>query len=105
MLWSNDEPLTASEVQSQLSDSLAATTVITILNRLTEKGMVERRRHRGDRAYRYSPTHERAEHAADRMYAFLQTGADHRAVLARFLGRLSATDRRALAELLRRGAR
>jgi len=59
----------------------------------------------GERAYRYSATRERAEHAADRMYAFLETDADRRAVLARFVGRLSAADRRAILDLLRARSR
>lgn len=101
-LWAADAPLTAAEVQAHLDADLAATTIITILNRLVDKGMVERTRAAGSRAHRYAPTRERAEHAADRMYAFLETDADRRAVLARFVGRLSADDRRAVLDLLRR---
>jgi len=104
-LWAADAPLTAAEVKTHLDADLAPTTIITILNRLVEKGMVERTRVAGDRAHRYAATRERAEHAADRMYAFLETDADHRAVLARFVGRLSAEDRRAVLDLLRRRSR
>ena len=101
-LWASDHPLTAAEVQAQLGGELAATTVITILGRLVAKDMVVRSRADSERVFRYAPTHERAEHAAEQMFAFLGTGDDRRAVLARFLGRLSAADRRAIADLLRR---
>jgi predicted transcriptional regulator len=104
-LWAADAPMTAAEVQAQLAGDLAATTIITILNRLVDKEMVGRTRAVGDRAYRYSATRERAEHAADRMYAFLATDADRRAVLARFVGRLSKADRRAILDLLRARSR
>ncbi|MBW8825239.1 MAG: BlaI/MecI/CopY family transcriptional regulator [Acidobacteria bacterium] len=102
-LWAADRPLTAAEVQGQLAGELAATTVITILSRLMEKGQVERRRAAGERVYRYAVTRERAEHAAEQMHAFLGTGDQRRATLARFITRLSRADRRALADLLRRG--
>jgi predicted transcriptional regulator len=104
-LWAADGPLTAAEVQAHLDADLAVTTIITILSRLVDKEMVERTRAVGERAYRYAATRERAEHAADRMYAFLETDADHRAVLARFVGRLSTEDRRAVLDLLRRRSR
>jgi predicted transcriptional regulator len=100
-LWAADRSLTAAEVQSEVGSELAATTIITILNRLVDKEMVERSREPGERAYRYAATRERAEHAAEQMYAFLESDADHRAVLARFVGRLSAADRRAMLHLLR----
>jgi predicted transcriptional regulator len=104
-LWAADAPLTAAEVQAHLGAELAATTIITILSRLVDKGMVERTRAVDERAYRYAPTRERAEHAANQMYAFLETDADHLAVLARFVGRLSADDRRAILDLVRRRPR
>jgi predicted transcriptional regulator len=101
-LWAADQPMTAAEVQAELPGGLAATTVITILTRLMAKEHVERVRVSGERVYRYAASRERAEHAAEQMYAFLGAGEDRRAVLARFLGRLSAADRRAVADLLRR---
>jgi predicted transcriptional regulator len=104
-LWAAESPLTAAEVQADLGADLAATTVITILNRLVDKEMAERMRAEGERAYRYTPTRERAEHAAERMHEFLDADADRRAVLARFVGRLTAEDRRAVLDLLRRRSR
>jgi predicted transcriptional regulator len=97
--------MTATEVQAEIAGELAATTVITILTRLMAKEQVERVRAAGERVYRYAASRERAEHVAEQMYAFLGTGEDRRAVLARFLGRLSAADRLAVADLLRRRER
>jgi predicted transcriptional regulator len=104
-LWAAERPLTAAEVQAELAGGLASTTVITILTRLMAKDQVERVRAPGERMYRYAATRERAEHAAEQMSAFLGTGDERRAVLARFLGRLSAADRRAVADMLRRRSR
>jgi len=101
-LWSTDEPMTAAQVRGALGGDLAETTVMTILTRLMHKDLVVRSREPGDRVFRYAPTAGRAEHLAEQMHAFLAEGDDHRAVLARFLGGLSAADRKAAAELLRR---
>ncbi|MBV9099333.1 MAG: BlaI/MecI/CopY family transcriptional regulator [Frankiaceae bacterium] len=101
-LWSSEEPLTAAAVQTAVGGDLAGTTVMTILARLISKGMATRSREAGERVYRYSPTVGRADHLAAEMYAALSAGADHRAVLARFLGRLDDADRKTAADLLRR---
>jgi predicted transcriptional regulator len=104
-LWAAEHPLTAAEVQADLGDGLATTTVITILTRLMAKGQVARVRSAKERVYRYAATRERAEHVAEQMFAFLGTGEERRAVLARFVGRLSPADRRAIVDLLRRRER
>ena len=101
-LWASDGPATAAEVQAQLGGELATTTVLTILTRLIAKGQVERVRAPGERFYRYAVTRERAEHAAEQMHAFLGTGEERRATLARFVSRLSRAERRAMADLLQR---
>jgi predicted transcriptional regulator len=101
-LWAADGPATAAEVQAQVGGELATTTVLTILTRLMAKDQVERVREPGERVYRYAVTRERAEHAADQMHAFLGSGEERRATLARFVSRLSRAERRAMAELLQR---
>lgn len=100
-LWSAHSPMTAAEVQAEL-DSVVDTTVMTILARLIRKGLVVRSREDGARVYRYAPSVDRAEHAAEQMIAFLSPDEEHRAILARFLGRLGPSDRRTIADLLRR---
>ena len=102
-LWAADQPLTPAEVRDQLDEGLAYTTVMTILARLHEKGVVTRQR--TGRAFAYTPAIEQAELAAERMHALLDGGRDRDQVLARFVGSLSARDKRALTTALvrRRG--
>ncbi len=99
-LWAADRPLTAGEVADALHDELAYTTVQTILVRLHGKGAV--RRELTGRAHAYTPVLDDAGLAADRMRAMLDKGADHAAVLSRFLRVLSPEDEATLARLLRR---
>jgi predicted transcriptional regulator len=99
-LWAADGPLTPGEVLEQLGGGLAYTTVMTILTRLQDKGVVTRER--VGRAFAYQPAVEEAELAAARMHELLDNGRDRAAVLARFVGALSEADERTLASLVRR---
>jgi predicted transcriptional regulator len=98
-LWTAEKPLTPAEVQSELGDELAYTTVMTALMRLFEKGIVSRER--AGRAYAYIAVLDQPGIAAGRMRELLEDGADRGAVLARFVGSLSDDDARVLTELLR----
>ncbi|MGH3436371.1 MAG: BlaI/MecI/CopY family transcriptional regulator [Sciscionella sp.] len=92
-------PLTTGEVQCSLAGTLAYNTVHTILVRLYEKGLAERRIH--GRSHRYAPAKGLAELTADRMRRLL--GSDRtsrRAVLQQFVNGLDITDERTLRELL-----
>lgn len=100
LLWKADAPLTPAGVRERLDNGLAYTTVMTILSRLFDKGMI--RRERVGRAYAYTPAIEQAEMAASRMKSLLDTGVDREAVLARFVGSLDRSDERFLESLLRR---
>lgn len=97
-LWAHDEPLTPRQVQSELGDRLAYTTVMTALSRLHDKGAVTRRK--AGRAYAYTAVLDSPGIAAARMRELLDTSGDREAVLARFLGSLSDDDERTLMELL-----
>jgi predicted transcriptional regulator len=61
-LWRSDEPLSVRQLLGQLNgdreQQLAYTTVMTVMNRLTEKGAL--RRERRGRGYAYEPTAEDA---------------------------------------------
>lgn len=96
------EPMTAGEVRDGLGDGhggeLAYTTVLTILVRLREKGIVAREK-RG-RAYAYRPVSDEAGLAARRMSRVLDEEPDRDIVLARFVGDLSEDDERVLRSLL-----
>jgi predicted transcriptional regulator len=99
-LWAAKRPLTAGDVADALGGDLAYTTVQTILVRLHGKGAVHREL--TGRAHSYTPVLDDAGLAADRMRAMLDKGADHAAVLSRFLRVLSPEDEATLAQLLRR---
>ncbi|MEU6094971.1 BlaI/MecI/CopY family transcriptional regulator [Streptomyces sp. NPDC047079] len=97
-LWAADGPLTARQVREQLPGDLAYTTVLTILSRLYDKGMLVR--HREGRGYAYAPARDEASHTARRMRSLLEGGSDREAVLARFVSELSAQDEHVLHQLL-----
>ena len=100
VLWNLDGSLTPAEVNAELASKreLAYTTVMTILVRLFEKGVVTRE-HRG-RAWAYQPKLSREEHAAARMNALLRDGGDRSVSLARFVDQMSAKERAQLRRLL-----
>ncbi|OIJ65342.1 BlaI/MecI/CopY family transcriptional regulator [Streptomyces mangrovisoli] len=97
-LWAADGPLIAREVQGRLPGDLAYTTVLTILSRLLDKGMLVR--HREGRGYAYEPARDEASHTAQRMHSLLVGGSDREAVLARFVSELSEQDEQVLQQLL-----
>ncbi len=97
-LWASDEPMTPAMVQAALPRALAYTTVLTVLQRLHAKGVVERQRH--GRAYAYTPVVAAAQRAAEEMRAALDSGRDRAAVLQHFIAALSAEDESILQQLL-----
>jgi predicted transcriptional regulator len=97
VLRAHDEPVGAAQIQEEiLGDEPAYTTVLTALERLTEKGEVVRS---GDspRKQRFAATFTAAESASRTMVDALSQNEDRRAVLLKFVGDLSETD----ADLLR----
>lgn len=108
-LWAADEePLTVREVHGALAGSrdVAYTTVMTVLDRMSRKGLVEQQRE--GRAYRYRALSSRSEMTAELMRDTLGefAEADRHAALVAFVGDASEADREALraalAELDRR---
>jgi len=97
-LWSATRPLTPRDVLELLDRPLAYTTVMTILTRLWDKGLVSRAK--TGRAYAYEPTIDEAGFHADRMRAPLAEAGDARLALLRFVDRLSVKERRALEQAL-----
>ena len=91
-------PLNPAEVQQRLGSDLAYTTVVTILTRLTAKGLLERTK--AGRAYSYAPVSDIPGLAARRMHQVMDGEADRGAVLARFVDSLSDGDERLLRDLL-----
>lgn len=101
-VWDAPTPVSAYDVQEQLSDagrSLAVTTLLTVLSRLEKKGFVAS--DRTMRPYRYAPVASRADHVAELMHEVLGESRDRMAVLERFVGSVSAEDAATLRQLLR----
>lgn len=94
------DPMTPAQVRDQLGGDLAYTTVMTVLARLSDKGLVTRER--VGRAYEYTAVRDEAEVTARQMQRLLDAGDDRAAVLSRFVGVLSDDDERLLIDLLRR---
>jgi predicted transcriptional regulator len=99
-LWqgSADKPLTAAEVQQKVGDSLAYNTVQTILTRLHEKGLVQRRK--VGRSHAYWAVNDAATTAAAQMSAALAGRGDRQVVLQQFAASLSPHDAAVLRDLL-----
>lgn len=69
VLWNSERPMRPAEVQMRMADKLAYTTVMTMLQRLYKKGVLDRQK--DGNAYRYSPKQtkdEYAESALSKMY-------------------------------------
>jgi predicted transcriptional regulator len=90
--------LTPGEVGDRLDGDLSYSTVVTILGRLLSKRILTRSRH--GRAYAYRPVADMAGLAALRMHQVLSAVSDRDAVLARFVGDLSAADEALFRQLL-----
>lgn len=99
VLWGSEESLSPADVQAQLADDLAYTTVVTILTRLHDKGVATREKH--GRSFRYDTVDDEAGLAARKMTKVLDGEPDRDSVLARFVTRLSESDEAVLRELLR----
>ena len=90
VLWQAKRSLTPAEVRSELSGGLAYTTVMTVLVRLHEKGLL-RRDQRG-RAFAYSASLSESELTARRMAEALGGTSDRISALTGFVGGLSKRD-------------
>lgn len=106
-LWEADDGWrTVREVHDRLSAQrdIAYTTVMTVLDRMTRKELVERER--DGRAWRYRATQNRGEMTAEVMrnalgeFAEEANPRDRAAALVAFVGEASASDRKALRDAL-----
>jgi predicted transcriptional regulator len=94
-------PLSPGEVRERVTAGqqreLSYSTVVTIVSRLHDKGLLARQR--AGRGFTYTPVDE-ASLAASRMRQALSSGTDHDAVLSRFVSGLTGRDARLLRRLL-----
>ena len=97
-------PLSPGQVRERLAagqqGELSYSTVVTIMSRLHAKGLLARQR--ATRGFAYTPV-DAASVAAGQMSRALDTGADHGAVLSRFVSGLSGRDALLLRRLLAGG--
>lgn len=98
VLWHADGPLTPADARSAMGADLAYTTVMTVLVRLWEKGLVERTK-RG-RAYAYSAVVSESDLVANRMRDALAGSSDRTATMSRFVDGLDKREAAALRALL-----
>jgi predicted transcriptional regulator len=103
-LWLGDAPISAGELRDKLSATRrdgktpALTTVLTVLSRLEQKGMVGR--DRDARPHLYVATLTRAGHVADLMREVLESSSDRTEALAYFVGSVDESEAQVLRHLL-----
>ena len=99
-LWSATEPLAVRTVLELLQQerTIAYTTVMTVMERLFQKGLLTRVE--AGKAFLYSPARSRAEHTAALMADALTDSQDSAATLVRFVERVSAAEARQLLQAL-----
>lgn len=97
-LWQHPGPVAVAEVRDAVDDRLSYNAVHTILTRLCQKGLVERRR--AGRSHLYWAINDPATTAAAQMHAALTGHADRRAVLQHFAALLDPQDADALRDVL-----
>lgn len=85
-----DQPSTVHEVQRSVDSDLSYNAVHTILNRLVDKGLVDREP--AGRGHVYRPSRGAATVIAQHMEALLARGPSRTEVLHSFLGTLSDED-------------
>lgn len=97
-LWAADDALVPAEVQAAVGGDLAYTTVMTILVRLHDKGLIEREK--TGRAFAYRPVVAETDVVAEQVRRLLERGNDRAAVLQGLVEGLAPGDERLLRELL-----
>lgn len=91
-------PVTPAQVRDALGGDLAYTTVMTVMARLFDRGLLARKR--SGRAYAYTAIGDPAQITAHRMHRLLNVDEDRAGVLARFVDGLTRDDERLLRTLL-----
>lgn len=98
LLQTSRQAQTPGEVLRQLGDGLSYSTVVTVLSRMFDKGLLTRSKQ--GRAYAYAPVADAQGLTARRMRQVLESDPDREAVLSRFVEDLPARDERLLRQLL-----
>lgn len=100
-VWKQAKLVTVPDVHEHLlkSRKLAYTSTMTVMSRLFEKGLLNRREDR--RPYAYWAKVGRDDYSADLMMGVLAEVRDRRAALARFIDRIGSKDAEILKDLIR----
>lgn len=104
VIWAQHEPISVGDLTEKLSGNrpLAYTTVMTVTERLRNKGWLERVK--VSRSYRYSAARTEQDYTADLMDLVLDGSADRTTALLHFAGRLDPAEAAALRAALDRAA-
>lgn len=102
-LWAAKRALVPAEVQEAVGGELAYTTVMTILVRLHDKGVIDREK--VGRAYAYRPVVAEADVVAGQVRKLLERGHDRTAVLQGLLDGLGPGDEQLLRDMLPKATR
>jgi predicted transcriptional regulator len=88
VVWSADRAVTGREVVDELARSrpVVYTTVLTVMDRLVRKGILEK--YPNGKAHTYRAVQSRETYTAQRMASLLGSGGDPAAVLLRFVEQL-----------------
>jgi predicted transcriptional regulator len=105
VLWDTRDPVPVADVVAALSDThpVAYTTVMTVLERLREKGRVQRTK--VGRSFRYRASASAEDYVSGLLSEALDDASDRSAVLVRFAGTLSDEEARVLREALSEAGR
>jgi len=89
VMWSAKSPCVVREVRERLryGRPVAYTTVMTVMDILYRKGVLQRVKH--GRAWRYWPVEQREEHDARLMTEALRSGGDEAVTMRHFLERVN----------------
>lgn len=100
VIWQAGTPVTGHDISAQLPPGrdIAYTTVITVVDRLRDKGMLTR--FRDGRSFRYTATVSEEEYAARLMSQALDALDDRAKALLHFAGQLDPGEAAALREAL-----
>ena len=91
-------PVTPAQVRDALGRERAYPTVMTVMARLYDRGLLARKR--SGRAFAYTVVGDPAQVTARRMHRILDVDADRAGVLARFVDGLTGEDEHLLRALL-----
>jgi predicted transcriptional regulator len=98
-IWRSRNGLTPGEALEALGSNVAYTTVLTVLTRLLQKGLLVRSRE--GKAHRYVAAIGEAEWIAGKMRTALNSASDHRLAMSQFVGSLNPAEKTALRSVLK----